>query len=205
MSPIANTIMDPVELPLFPLNTVLFPGGPLPLRIFEPRYLDMVSRCMKNGSGFGVMLIKRGQEAGTAASCHDIGTLAQIIDFDQLQDGLLGITCRGVRRVRAVDKRVQSDQLLIAEVEVLPEPEDIPVAGHFTPLADFLRTLLEHEEIQPYREMIEENWSSADWVGCRLAEILPLPLATKQSLLEISGPEQRLSVLRALLRKNQLL
>src|SRR3954462_12375771 len=81
--------------PLFPLNTVLFPGGPLPLRIFEARYVDMVRKCMREGAPFGVILIRAGQEAGEVASVANIGTSARVIDFDQMPDGLLGIVCTG--------------------------------------------------------------------------------------------------------------
>ena len=87
--------MSTLEIPLFPLKTVLFPGGVLPLRIFEPRYLDMVSQCLKSDSRFGVVAIVEGNEAGTGATFTEMGTLAQIVDFDQLEDGLLGLTCRG--------------------------------------------------------------------------------------------------------------
>jgi len=83
-------------VPLFPLHTVLFPGGPLPLRIFEARYLDMVSDCLKRDRGFGVVLIEQGREVGEAASCHEVGTLARIIDWDKRDHGLLEIICQGV-------------------------------------------------------------------------------------------------------------
>ena len=106
-------------LPLFPLNTVLFPGGPLRLRIFEPRYLDMVSRCMREDTGFGVALIVAGREAGGSAQTVEIGTLARIVDFEQLDDGLLGITARGERRFRIVHVHQESDGLNVCHVEWL--------------------------------------------------------------------------------------
>src|SRR5688572_24277878 len=101
------------EMPLFPLNTVLFPGGPLPLRIFEPRYVDMVRACMRDGAPFAVMMIRSGREvgAGAVASMATIGTAARIVDFDQLPDGLLGIVCEGAQKVRVDDRRVASDGL----------------------------------------------------------------------------------------------
>src|SRR5687768_15209514 len=100
-----------VVLPLFPLNTVLFPGGPLRLRIFEPRYLDMVSRCMRESSSFGVALITEGKEAGGTARTTGVGTTARIVDFERLDDGLLGITARGEQRFTIEDVRTQSDGL----------------------------------------------------------------------------------------------
>ena len=99
------------ELPLFPLNAVLFPGGPLPLKIFEPRYLDMVSRCMREQSGFAGVLVSEGEEASIATSFAATGTEARIVDFDRLADGLLGISCLGRERVRIVEAWREPDGL----------------------------------------------------------------------------------------------
>lgn len=197
--------MSLIELPLFPLNTVLFPGGPLSLRIFEPRYLEMVSDCMKRGIGFGVVLIKDGAEVGTAAHFHDIGTLAEIIDFDRLEGDLLGITCRGGQCFRVASHGVQSNQLVVAQVELLPDEADHRVLPTQTELSEFLRNLLEREEVQSYRQMIVEDWDSAAWVGLRLTELLPLPLPAKQALLELAEPIERLALLHAILRDQQIL
>src|SRR5256885_9760899 len=122
--------MHPAGLPLFPLDTVLFPGGPLPLRIFEPRYLDMVRRCLKEHSAFGVVLIVAGAEAGAVSAVADTGTSARLVDFDTLPDGLLGITCVGGRRFRVRRRWQQSDGLNLAEVDYLPEdpPSALPAA-----------------------------------------------------------------------------
>src|SRR5215831_15238826 len=110
---------EPLNIPLFPLNTVLFPGGVLPLRIFEPRYLDMVKRCMREGNAFGVVLIRSGNETQSTVATHDVGTLARIVDFDQLPDGLLGITTRGTQRFRACEKHVQDDGLHVGQIQLL--------------------------------------------------------------------------------------
>ena len=99
------------ELPLFPLNAVLFPGGPLPLRIFEPRYLDMVSQCLREQSGFAVVLIGEGEEVEEATSFAATGTEARIVDFDRLEGGLLGISCIGRERVRVVEAWREPDGL----------------------------------------------------------------------------------------------
>ena len=103
-------------VPLFPLNSVLFPGGMLPLRIFEPRYLDMVSECMRSDSCFGVCLIRDGKEVVKAASCFDIGTLARIVDWDQRDDGLLGITVKGESRVRILGRDVRENKRLVGHI-----------------------------------------------------------------------------------------
>src|SRR5512144_1891243 len=121
VGPLRYRFMSFQELPLFPLNTVLFPGGVLPLRIFEPRYLNMVSECMKADHGFGVVAIQEGSETGIAASFQKIGTLARIADFDRLEDGLLGITCQGGQRLQVMSHRVQADQLILGRVNFLPD------------------------------------------------------------------------------------
>src|SRR5258705_13035588 len=112
--------MPPAGLALFPLDTVLFPGGPLSLRIFEARYLDMVRRCLKEHSAFGVVLILAGAEAGAVSEGADTGTSARLVDFDTLPDGLLGITCVGERRFRVRRRRQQGDGLNLAEGGYLP-------------------------------------------------------------------------------------
>ncbi|MDX1655156.1 MAG: LON peptidase substrate-binding domain-containing protein [Candidatus Competibacteraceae bacterium] len=197
--------MTTVEMPLFPLNTVLFTGGPLTLRIFEPRYLDMVGQCMREGQGFGVVLIEEGEEAGGDNEFVTTGTVARIVDFDQLEDGLLGITCRGQQRFRVLDQWVRSDKLNLGTVELLPEAPRTPIDDDHEPLVDLLASLLDREEVAPYRQLIDEDWASAYWLGCRLAELLPLPLPVKQALLELDDPGQRLDVLRAVLQEHQVL
>lgn len=188
------------EIPLFPLNTVLFPGGVLPLRIFEPRYLGMVSDCMKNARGFGVVPIQEGGETGLVAHFHNIGTLARIVDFDQLEDGLLGITCQGEQRLKVIAHRVQPDQLIIGRVEFLPADPPLPPSPAHGGLIDFLRQALDQEELQFYSRFLREDWNNAAWVGNRVAELLPLPIPIKQTLLEMDNPIQRLDVLRSFFR-----
>ncbi len=196
---------EPEEISLFPLSTVLFPGGFLPLRIFEPRYLDMVSDCMKNNKGFGVVLIQEGTEAGQAASFFSLGTLVRIVDFDPLEDGLLGISCRGERKLRALSHTVRDDQLITAEVAMLPREPRLPVPPDYLALSDFLRQLFAREEIQALVRMINEDWDSAAWVGNRLAEVLPLEAVAKQNLLELQDPLQRLYVLDTVLKQQGIL
>ena len=193
------------ELPLFPLKTVLFPGGVLPLRIFETRYLDMVSRCMRTDSGFGVVTIHEGNDAGgQPTSIHPIGTLARIVDFDQTEDGLLGLTCLGVQRLRVVGHRVQPDHLLIGQVLWLPDdPVESPLPSH-EPLARVLRDLLDSEELQPYARFLVPDWENAAWIGNRLTEILPLPLEIRQALLEMTNPRERLDILLALFQEQRI-
>ncbi len=192
------------ELPLFPLDTVLFPGGVLPLRIFETRYLDMVSACLRTDAGFGVVAIHEGHEAGSQpVSIHPVGTLARIVDFDQLDDGLLGITCLGVQRLRVVGHRVQPDQLLLGQARWLPDDPILPPLRGHEPLVRVLRDLLEREELASYTRFLAPNWDDAAWVGNRLAEILPLPLTIRQRLLEMTEPLRRLDILLTIFQEQR--
>jgi uncharacterized protein len=181
-------------LPLFPLNTVLFPGGPLRLRIFEPRYLDMISRCMRENSSFGVALITEGREAGSVARTTTVGTTARIVDFERLDDGLLGITARGGQRFSIAEVSTQSDGLNVADVELLPDEPVMEIPDDLEILAELLKQAFAqigtaYGEEQPHFE-------NASWVGMRLAEILPLPMPEKQQCLEMDDAVARLRLLR---------
>ena len=182
-------------IPLFPLNIVLFPGGPLPLRIFETRYVDMVGRCMREGATFGVVLIREGAEVGPAET-FDVGTLADIVDFHQLSDGLLGLSCVGRQRFRIRSRSRQADGLNLAEVDRLQPESAVPVPVRHSRLAELLKNVL--PQLGEVYEGIEMRPDDAAWVGYRLAEILPIPLADKQSILELDDPIQRLDVLSPL-------
>jgi Lon protease-like protein len=183
-------------IPLFPLNIVLFPSGPLPLRIFETRYVDMVRRCMREDQGFGVVLIRDGEQSGTADIC-DVGTMAKIVDFDQLPDGLLGLSCVGQQRFRIHAHRRQADGLNVGEVEWLqPEPL-LTIPERHARLALLLETVL--PQLGEVYTGIEMHLDDAAWVGHRLAEILPMDLADKQFCLELDDPLRRLDVLAPLI------
>lgn len=180
------------ELPLFPLNTVLFPGGPLPLRIFEPRYLDMVSRCLREPSGFAVVLITEGEETAATASFAATGTEARIVDFDRLEGGLLGISCIGRERVRVLEAWREADGLNRGRVVDVDADLVVPVPPSQAWLGEVVRRVLP-EAGTVYRHV--ELRDDAAWVGNRLAEMLPLSLADKQALLELTDPLERLSAL----------
>src|SRR3569833_1046083 len=163
-----------LHIPLFPLNTVLFPGGILPLRIFEPRYMEMVSVCMKEQSGFGVCLILSGKEVGEAATTYDVGTFVRIIDWDQRDDGMLGITVQGEQRFRVLSSHVRPSHLIMAEVELLDESTPAPVPPRHG------------------RAVQTSHYEDAVWVSGRLAELLPIGLPQKQYLLQLDDPIERL-------------
>lgn len=180
------------ELPLFPLNAVLFPGGPMPLRIFEPRYLDMVSRCMREQTGFAVVLIGEGEEDVAATSFAATGTEARIVDFDRLEDGLLGISCLGRERVRIVEAWREPDGLNRGRVLDIAADPFVPVPEDQAWLAEVVRQVLP-EAGDTYRHV--ERRDDAAWISNRLAELLPLELADKQALLELTDPLERLAAL----------
>lgn len=179
------------ELALFPLSTVLFPGGRLDLRIFEPRYLDLVRECARSGSGFGVCLIVRGQEAGAAAVPAAIGSVARIEDFSTLPDGLLGIATRGGERFRVKRTRVRDNGLVIGEVDYLPADPVLPVPAESGVLATILRRLAEQVGGE-LAAASDANFDDAAWVAWRLAELLPLEMDERQQMLQSDDPAQRL-------------
>ena len=186
------------NIPLFPLNTVLFPGGYLPLRIFETRYIDMVSESMRNNSPFGVCLITHGDETGVPADFHEVGTFAHIVDWDKGSDGLLGITVQGGDRFRVIQKRIRKNNLQEGDVEILDQndEEELPVKHQL--LSDLLRQIGQKFELVHLNE--HEKYLDANWVGCRLAELLPLDLSDKQILLETDDPLIRLDRIQTLLQ-----
>ncbi|MGF1548339.1 MAG: LON peptidase substrate-binding domain-containing protein [Thiotrichales bacterium] len=190
-------------LPIFPLYTVLFPDGLLPLRIFEPRYLDMVCRCLREDSGFVVSLIHAGKEVGEAAEVYTIGTEARIIDWEKRDDGLLGVMALGTRRVHIDSTRIQADQLLVGEVTPLDDESPRPLPTEYEPLARILSNIL--GEIQLPYDQPESRMGDAVWVSRRLTEFLPVNPKHKQALLEIEDPLQRLRILRDDLVKLEIL
>jgi uncharacterized protein len=179
------------DIALFPLNAVLYPGGLLSLRIFEPRYLDMVRECSRNDSGFGVCLILAGREAGEPATPAAVGTLARIDDFYTLPDGLLGIRARGSRRFRVAQTRVRDNGLVHGLVRWWPDEPRVELPPEYGLLAVILERLLEQvggEHASGERSRFDD----AAWVGFRLAELLPVEAAERQHWLQLTDPLQRL-------------
>jgi Lon protease-like protein len=182
------------ELPLFPLATVLFPGGPLTLRIFEPRYLELVRESARRDAPFGVCLILEGEEVGAPARPATVGTLARITDFYTLPDGLLGISAEGGGRFQVASTRVRDNGLLLGQARLWPDEPQLPVPPEHGPLATILERLLEQLD-GVYAQVERARLDDASWVGFRLAELLPLAQPEKQHLLEMTDPLQRLAQL----------
>lgn len=186
------------ELALFPLGTVLFPSNVLPLRIFEPRYVDLVGRCMRDGSAFGVVGIREGREAGGSASPFDTGTVAHIIDFDRGGDGLLNIVINGAERFRIGTTARHDDNLLVAEITTIPDIADSPIPDDFRSLSNLLDEILSNAEVAG-SETARPQTSAA--LAYSLAQYLPLSVTEKVALLEINEPLELLIRLSNNLRR----
>lgn len=189
-----------LDIPLFPLNTVLFPGSFLPLRIFEPRYLEMVALCMQQQTPFGVVLIRDGNEVGAPAETVDVGTLAVIVDFDKSKDGMLLIACLGGERFRIREQRTESSRLLRATVEILPDGEDRVLPPQHESLAGFLRAVVNQPGMSRRIAPPDIDYSSPIELGYRLAELLPVGLEEQQGLLAMTDPLARLERIALLLK-----
>ncbi|MEW6512802.1 MAG: LON peptidase substrate-binding domain-containing protein [Pseudomonadota bacterium] len=192
-----------METPLFLLNVVLHSGGRMELRVFEPRYMDMVKECLRTNTPFGVCLIRQGAEVATAgagaAEPHEVGTLATIADWDMPQLGILNIVTHGGERFRILEHRMMPDGLTRATVELLPDPSVKSIPGDYARLVPMLRALLDALEDpppQPYR------FYDAAWVADRWAELLPLPMERRQEILELDDGVARLDAIYRFLEKN---
>ena len=182
--------------PIFPLRTMLFPDSRLPLRIFEPRYIDMVSKCMKDSLEFGVILSRESNDPKMFET-YNIGTMAKIIDWEQGNDGLLGITTIGTNKFKLLGMNKQEDGLNIGDVEIIEREGDFKPTENFSNLVSLLKAIL--DDINLYNDD-EKKFESASWVSFRFAEILPLKLEDKQKCLEIDDPIIRLNYLEPLIR-----
>lgn len=177
------------ELPLFPLSGVLLPFGRMPLQIFEQRYLDLVRDCMKSNSAFGVVWIRRGAEVAqrgrAAPDLGDYGTSARIIDWDQLPNGLLGVTVEGVQRFELYETRTRANGLMEGEVKLQGAPSPTAVLESWQPLVDVLRSLETHPHVQ--RMNLSLDYNNAWQVAYTLIQLLPLEESLKYELLEIDS------------------
>lgn len=200
---------EPHALPLFPLKTVLFPGGVLPLKVFEQRYITMTKECLKDNKPFGVCLLTQGEEVAiperlaVGIEFAPIGTFAHITSWDMPQLGILHLRTEGVSRFRAHAHSISDEGLVVAHVTTLaPEPA-VALPEAFQPLADFLELLINRVGKENFPAQVALG--DASWVGYRLVEVLPLPLSIKQTMLEINDSEVRLKLLAQFLKQQGLL
>jgi uncharacterized protein len=198
------------EIAIFPLNTVLFPSGVLPLRIFEARYMDMVRECMSRDLAFGVCLITDGAEVGEAARHEAIGCTARITGWDMQQQGVLNLRTIGSSRFRIVSQRVQGDRLIRARIQSLPDDPPAGVPPELEVCASLARSLAEQlsqADDGPMNRLIEApcRFDEAGWVANRLAEFLPIPVTIRQRLMELDDPLARLAWIHRYLEQNQVI
>ena len=190
------------KLPIFPLGTVLFPGGLLPLRVFEARYVDMTRECMKRGTPFGVCLIKEGAEVGSPAMPHAIGCLAEIRDWDMQQLGVLHLKTAGTHRFRIESMQAKSDGLIQASAQPIDDDASVVVRPEFVACGAILKSILPKLPAgviaEPY------NFSDAGWLANRLAEVLPIPPVAKQRLMELGDADMRLEIIQRFLEQQGL-
>ena len=189
-------------VPVFPLQTVLFPGSLLPLRIFEVRYMDMAKACLKEGSPFAVCLIKEGAEVGAPAVPEPIGCLARIAGCDMEELGILKVTAKGVERIRIVSSEVSRANLIVAEVEEHGAEAAAEGAQGVEESTEFLRKVI--AGIGEQRFAAPLRFDDATWVSFRLAEILPLRNDVKQKLLEVTDTTMRIAILHRFLKQQKL-
>ncbi len=188
--------MSEQNTPIFPLRTVLFPASRIPLRIFEPRYLDMVSSCLRSNTEFGVVLSKEVMQPGMYET-YNIGTLASIIDWSQDKDGLLNITVIGSNKFELISLSKKEDGLNIADINILEQEKDFKAPPHFDNMIRLLEAILEDMDLF---DDLDKQFESASWVSFRFAEILPLKIEDKQKCLELNDPLLRLNYLEPLLK-----
>jgi len=182
-----------LEIPLFPLHTVLFPGGVLSLRVFEQRYLDMAAACQQAKTPFGVCLIASGKDVGAPAVPHSIGTLAFIREWEELPGQPLHLTVAGDHRFRILEREAQDDGLLRARVEVLDEPAFTPIPTALEALVPLLEQIA--ADLGPEKLPPPHAFDEANWVGYRLSEVMPVQPLAQQKLLELNDPVSRLEIL----------
>lgn len=210
-----------MRLPLFPLNTVLFPGGILPLRVFEARYMDMVRDCMRDETTFGVCLIAGGREVGSSARPESVGCEARIVAWDMPQLGVLHIRVVGLNRFRVSTTRSEPNGLLIGEVDAIEPDSDSALAPEHAPCAQLLTRIIDDLGAQAAErrrtgEVIADTsteppfqrpyrMDSSVWVGNRLCEVLPVPLKAKQKLMELDDARTRLDIVTQYLKQHAVL
>lgn len=199
-------------VPLFPLQSVLFPGGHLPLQIFEVRYLDMIGRCHSEQSPFGVVALSEGREVrtptGEAARLESVGTLAHLQQLDKVQPALWRVQCQGRERFRILTSEQKPHGLWMADIEILPTDAMVGVPPDLTRAQTALQSVLQSMQEQAPDALMDWPlqppfaWTDSGWLANRWAELLPLPLATRQQLMSLDNPLLRLELVCDLLEQH---
>lgn len=198
----SRLVEETCTIPIFPLNAVLFPGGLLPLKLFEQRYMDMAKICLSEKKPFGVCLIKEGSEVGAPATPEMIGCLAHIIDWDMQQLGLLQLNILGGRRFQISESSMATSGLISAQVTLLPEPRSVPLPQEHLVCARVIHMIMRKTGEERFNAPFK--FEDAEWVGYRLAEALPLKPIVKQKMLEMNDAVMRLEILHKFLASQGL-
>ena len=188
-----------MKVPLFPLNSIVLPRGRIPLQLFEPRYLDMLSSCLKEDRGFVVVLLRSDGNGHTGEDFYDIGTYVRVIDFKPLENGMLGITVEGVAKTYVLRHWQNEDGLCVGDVEWLMDERPEPTPRGEDELLSVLKALLQHPVVRDLD--MEVDYDDSREVGWRLTELLPLDNDDKQRLAELTDPLERLDHLRELIEE----
>ncbi|HTN47918.1 MAG TPA: LON peptidase substrate-binding domain-containing protein [Burkholderiaceae bacterium] len=211
-----------MRLPIFPLSAVLFPGGVLPLRIFEARYMDMARDCLRDGSSFGVCMISdpKASEASRDPRIAEVGCSASIAAWDMRQLGLLHVRAIGGRRFRVLDSATEGTGLKVAEIQWIGDDTDSPIQPEHSPCVELLRRIIDDlraQSAERRREAVEDDdvlaqvpfaepfrMESSSWVSNRLCEVLPVPLKAKQKLMELDDGRTRLEIVHTYLKQHSV-
>jgi hypothetical protein len=191
----------PASLPIFPLGSILFPGGTLSLRIFEQRYMEMAKACLKHSAPFGIALIGSGEEVGSPAEPEAVGTVARIVEWDMQDPGILRVRVRGESRFRLSGTSVTRSGLIIGEVTLIADDLHVD-CPELPPCAAFLRKVLVRTRSE---HLTHARFEDANWVGFRITEILPFDNAVRQKMLELTDARMRLEILHRFLGRQQLI
>lgn len=191
------------QLPIFPLQAVLFPGGVLPLRVFEARYVDMLAQCYRNDTEFGVNLVVEGAEVSHLAVPHAVGVSARISAWDDSEPGVLQIVARGEQRFLIKDVELDAQRRLLAHVAWMDEPPAQAVPDGFGKLVELLAAIIADAGHKHFP--LPHQMGDAGWVGMRLAAVLPVPMLARQRLLELDDPVSRLEIIRTYLEQHGLI
>ena len=194
-----NAALEQFRLPLFPLNTVVFPGGRLPLRIFEQRYLDMVKQAIADDMPFGICAIREGAETGAPAVPYTVGTRVHVTDWDMPQAGILHIDTQAEERFVVRSTRTEPGGLLTGSVEAVSAEPASAIPAELELAVEILRHII--GEYGTAHFPAPHEFDNAAWVGFRLSEVLPLKLSAKQNLLEMNDSAMRLRILTEFLKK----
>lgn len=194
-----SAVLEQFRLPLFPLNAVVFPGGRLPLRIFEQRYLDMVKQAIADNTPFGICAIREGAETGAPAVPYSVGTCVHVTDWDMPQAGILHIDTQAEERFVIRSTRAEPDGLLTGSVEAVSVEPASSIPAELELAVEILRHII--GEYGAAHFPAPHQFDNAVWVGFRLSEVLPLKLSVKQNLLEMNDSAMRLRILTEFLKK----